>query len=188
MGSRAAALPLRGHYRAAAARWPAFDETVRSCLEELHQLERDRVPCLGPPGGYLCPDSPGGGSGDGFGRAHPWGAADSLPRGALDLPGPMPGTTWRRISAQETTIPSWPDLGTRQRHPRNRCGRPCESPWAWQTPPFPCWTGESGSLCWAIFWARDCPLWKRPFLPASGSSESAHFIIIKVRACRGAHQ
>ena len=44
MGSRAAALPLRGHYRAAAARWPAFDETVRSCLEELHQQERDRVP------------------------------------------------------------------------------------------------------------------------------------------------
>ena len=49
MGSRAAALPLRGHYRAAAARWPAFDETVRSCLEELHQLERDRVPSLDRP-------------------------------------------------------------------------------------------------------------------------------------------
>ena len=49
MGSRAAALPLRGHYRAAAARWPAFDETVRSSLAELHQLERDRVPSLDRP-------------------------------------------------------------------------------------------------------------------------------------------
>ena len=177
MGSRAAALPLRGHYRAAAARWPAFDETVRSCLEELHQLERDRVPSLDRPA-------------DTFARILQAAAVET------DLAARTRGVqqilyhvgrwiyladAWDdlAISAQETTIPSWPDLGTRQRHPRNRCGRPCESPWAWQTPPFPCWTGESGSLCWAIFWARDCPLWKRPFLPASGSSESAHFIIIK---------
>ena len=47
--SRAAALALGRHYRQAAAYRPAFDETVRSCLEELHQLERDNTPSLDRP-------------------------------------------------------------------------------------------------------------------------------------------
>lgn len=49
MKSRLAALALRGHYRAAAAHRPAFDETVRGCLEELHQLEQANTPSLDRP-------------------------------------------------------------------------------------------------------------------------------------------
>lgn len=47
--SRAAAMALRGHYWAAAAHRPAFDRTVRTCLEELHQLEEANVPSLDRP-------------------------------------------------------------------------------------------------------------------------------------------
>ena len=47
--SRAAALALRRHYRTAAARRPAFDHTVQTCLEELHQLEVANTPSLDQP-------------------------------------------------------------------------------------------------------------------------------------------
>lgn len=47
--SRGAAVALGKHYRQAAAHWPAFDETVRSCLEELRQLEQANTPSLDRP-------------------------------------------------------------------------------------------------------------------------------------------
>lgn len=47
--SRGAALLLKGHYRTAARRWPAFDETVAACLEELHRLENANTPSLDRP-------------------------------------------------------------------------------------------------------------------------------------------
>ncbi len=47
--SRLAALALRKHYRRAAAFRPDFDETVRACLAQLHQLEAENVPSLDRP-------------------------------------------------------------------------------------------------------------------------------------------
>ena len=47
--SRAAALALRRHYKQAAAYRPAFDATVRACLEELRQLEQANTPSLDRP-------------------------------------------------------------------------------------------------------------------------------------------
>lgn len=47
--SWAAALALRRHYKQAAAYRPEFDATVRSCLEELHQLEQANTPSLDRP-------------------------------------------------------------------------------------------------------------------------------------------
>ena len=49
LGSRAASLLLRRHYRAAAARRPAFDAAVRQCLDELHRMEEERLPSLDRP-------------------------------------------------------------------------------------------------------------------------------------------
>ena len=47
--SRLAGLALRRHYRAAAAHRPEFDWTVRDCLDQLHQLERENTPSLDRP-------------------------------------------------------------------------------------------------------------------------------------------
>lgn len=47
--ARSLCLPLRRHYRRAAAYRPAFDALVRGCLEELHQMELERVPSLDRP-------------------------------------------------------------------------------------------------------------------------------------------
>jgi len=49
LGAGAVCLVLRGHYRKAAARCPAFDETTRDCLEELHRLEEANCPSLDRP-------------------------------------------------------------------------------------------------------------------------------------------
>jgi len=178
MGSRAAALPLRGHYRAAAARWPAFDETVRSCLEELHQLERDRVPSLDRPA-------------DTFARILQAAAVET------DLAARTRGVqqilyhvgrwiyladAWDDLAEDQRTgnyNPLLARFGDQAAASKESLRETMRVSLGLANTAFPCWTGESGSLCWAIFWARDCPLWKRPFLPASGSSESAHFIIIK---------
>ncbi|MCF0123132.1 MAG: hypothetical protein HUJ67_03370 [Ruminiclostridium sp.] len=49
LGGKTACLALRGHYEKAAALRPAFDRTVQACLEELRQLEEDKVPSLDRP-------------------------------------------------------------------------------------------------------------------------------------------
>ena len=49
LGSRLAALFLRGHYRRAAALRPEFDQTVQTCLEELHEMERANLASLDRP-------------------------------------------------------------------------------------------------------------------------------------------
>ena len=47
--SRSVALALRRAYRAAARRRPDFDRVVRTCLDELHQLEEANTPSLDRP-------------------------------------------------------------------------------------------------------------------------------------------
>ncbi len=47
--SRLACLPLRRHYRRASAFRPAFDALVQGCLEELHEMETQRLPSLDRP-------------------------------------------------------------------------------------------------------------------------------------------
>ena len=47
--SRSVALALRRSYRAAAQRRPDFDRAVKTCLEELHQLEEANTPSLDRP-------------------------------------------------------------------------------------------------------------------------------------------
>lgn len=47
--SRAVALALRRHYRAAAQRRPGFDQVAEACLHELHQLEEANTPSLDRP-------------------------------------------------------------------------------------------------------------------------------------------
>lgn len=46
LGARTLSQLLRQAYRKAAASQPAFDDTVRSCLEELQGLERENTPSL----------------------------------------------------------------------------------------------------------------------------------------------
>ncbi|MDY3015129.1 MAG: DUF5685 family protein [Evtepia sp.] len=47
--SRLASLGLRAHYRKAAALRPEFDRTVRTCLEELHEMEKANLASLDRP-------------------------------------------------------------------------------------------------------------------------------------------
>lgn len=47
--SRAASLALGRYYRKAAALRPEFDRTVRDCLHELHQMEKENIPSLDRP-------------------------------------------------------------------------------------------------------------------------------------------
>ena len=49
LAARVAMLFLKRHYAAAAARRPAFDRTVRDCLEELHAMEAENLPSLDRP-------------------------------------------------------------------------------------------------------------------------------------------
>lgn len=48
-GGRLACIALRRHYQKAASLRPQFDETTRSCLHELHELEEANVPSLDRP-------------------------------------------------------------------------------------------------------------------------------------------
>lgn len=49
LGSRLLMTLLGRHYRAAVLRRPGFDETVRGCLDELHQMEAENLPSLDRP-------------------------------------------------------------------------------------------------------------------------------------------
>ena len=49
LGSRVLMMLLRRHYQSAALRCPDFDETVRSCLDELHRMEEENLPSLDRP-------------------------------------------------------------------------------------------------------------------------------------------
>lgn len=49
LGARLAALALTPAYKKAAAAQPEFARTVAACLDELHQLERERCPSLDRP-------------------------------------------------------------------------------------------------------------------------------------------
>ena len=176
--SRAAALALRRHYRTAAARRPAFDHTVQTCLEELHQLEVANTPSLDQP-------------------------ADTFAR-ILQAAGAETGLAARTHGVEQILYhvgrwiylaDAWDDLaqdrkegnynpllaryGDQAETAEVPSGKPCTSPWAWPKPLFLCWTGASGKGCWGTSYPPACRRWRRQCLPASGKRETVPFTIIK---------
>ena len=133
--SRAAALALRRHYRTAAARRPAFDHTVQTCLEELHQLEVANTPSLDQPADTFARILQAASAETG-GRPDPWGGADPLPCGPVDLPGRRLGRPGPRPKGGGTTTPSWPGTATRRRRRRPPPGNHARLPGPWPKPLF----------------------------------------------------
>ena len=171
--SRAAALALRRHYRTAAARRPAFDHTVQTCLEELHQLEVANTPSLDQPADTFARILQAASAETGLAaRTH---GVEQI----LYHVGRWIGTTWPKTERRGTTTPSWPGTATRRRRRRPPSGKPCTSPLAWPKPLFPCWTGASGKGCWGTSSPPVCRRWRRQCLPASGKRETVPFTIIK---------
>ena len=142
--SRAAALALRGHYRAAAAHRPAFDRTVRTCWRSCTSWRRPtsppwtgrRIPSPGfsrPPGRTRAwPPAPG-----------PWSRSSTTWGGGSIWP--TPGTTWTRTGRRGTTTPFWPGTGRRPPRRRPPCGRPCTSPGPGQDRLCPAGLGPVGT-------------------------------------------
>ena len=154
--SRAAALALRRHYRTAAARRPAFDHTVQTCLEELHQLEVANTPSLDQPADTFARILQAAGAETGLAARTHGVRADPLPCGPVDLPDRRLGRPGPRPKGGDSQTPSWPGTATRRRRRRPPSEKPCTSPWAWPKPLFPCWTGASGKGCWGTSYPPAC--------------------------------
>ena len=162
--------------RTAAARRPAFDHTVQTCLEELHQLEvantppwtsrrtplptSSRQPAPRPAAArthgveQILYHVGGGSTGRRLGRPGPGPKGGEL----QPPPGPVrrPGGDGRAPSGKTMHV----SLGLPK-------------------PLFLCWTGASGKGCWGTSYPPACRRWRRQCLPASGKRETVPFTIIK---------
>ena len=118
-------------------------------------------PLLGPAGGHLCPHPPGSQRRDRLGRPDPWGGADPLPCGPVDLPGRRLGRPGPRPKGGELQPPPGP-----VRRPGGDGGGPppgnhARLPGPGQNRFFLCWTGASGKGCWGTSYPPACRRWRR---------------------------